>query len=170
MTDRIAIIIGDITKQEVDAIVNAANNSLLGGGGVDGAIHRAAGAGLIEECRKLNGCETGKAKITAGYHLPVRWVIHTVGPVWMGGSNDEGEKLAQCYHNCLALAVEHAIKTIAFPAISTGAYGFPLKRACRIALAEIKKFLSTDTTIEKVILVCFDEATFNCYKELSSSL
>ncbi|OGF66887.1 MAG: O-acetyl-ADP-ribose deacetylase [Candidatus Fischerbacteria bacterium RBG_13_37_8] len=168
--DRISIIRGDITKQEVDAIVNAANNSLLGGGGVDGAIHHAAGPGLLGECRKLNGCETGEAKITGGYNLPSRWVIHTVGPVWMGGENDEDEKLAQCYHNSLALAVQHTIKTIAFPAISTGIYGFPLERACRIALAEIKKFLSTETTLEKVILVCFDKRTYDCYKELSSSL
>jgi O-acetyl-ADP-ribose deacetylase (regulator of RNase III) len=161
--DRIAIIQGDITGQQVDAIVNAANNSLLGGGGVDGAIHRAAGPELLEECRGLGGCETGQAKITRGYNLPAQWVIHTVGPVWQGGDHHEDQLLAQCYRSCFALAEEYAIKTIAFPSISAGAYGFPLEQAARIAISEVKEFLERNSTLEKVLLVCFSERAYQCY-------
>ncbi len=157
------IIKGDITKINVDAIVNAANNSLLGGGGVDGAIHRAAGPELLEECRKLHGCETGQAKITKGYKLPSRWVIHTVGPVWHGGDNNEDNLLVSCYRNSLELAVQNGIKTIAFPSISTGAYRFPVDRAAEIAVREIKSFLEAKTSFEEVFMVCFDENTFEAY-------
>ncbi len=157
------IIKGDITKINVDAIVNAANNSLLGGGGVDGAIHRAAGPELLEECRKLHGCETGQAKITKGYKLPSRWVIHTVGPVWHGGNNNEDNLLVSCYRNSLELAVQNGIKTIAFPSISTGAYRFPVDRAAEIAVREIKSFLEAKTSFEEVFMVCFDENTFEAY-------
>jgi O-acetyl-ADP-ribose deacetylase (regulator of RNase III) len=160
---RIEILQGDITKQKVDAIVNAANTSLLGGGGVDGAIHRTAGPGLLEECRKLNGCPTGEAKITGGYNLPAKWVIHTVGPVWRGGNNNEDETIAKCYRSCFALTEKHPIRTIAFPSISTGAYGFPVERASRIAVTETKNFLAKNTTVEKVIFVCFDKKTYDCY-------
>ena len=162
LLDRITIIEGDITKQAVDAIVNAANNTLLPGGGVCGAIHRAAGPGLAEECRTLDGCHTGKAKITKGYNLPARWVIHTVGPVWHDGSGGEDGLLARCYRSCLALAEQHAIKTIAFPSISTGIYGFPMDRAVRIAVAEIKAFLEKNAALEKVFLVCFGEQALHC--------
>jgi O-acetyl-ADP-ribose deacetylase len=161
--ERIAVIQGDITEQKVDAIVNAANNSLLGGGGVDGAIHRASGPQLLEECRGLGGCETGQARITRGYNLPASWVIHTVGPVWQGGDRNEDELLAQCYRNCLALVDEYAIKTIAFPSISAGAYGFPLEGAARIAVTEAKKFLERNASLEKVLLVCFSDRAYQCY-------
>lgn len=164
MKERIELYKGDITKLAVDAIVNAANNSLLGGGGVDGAIHRAAGPELLEYNRKLGGCETGKAKITPGFRLPARYIIHTVGPVWRGGNNDEDKLLTNCYENSLNLAVENNIKTIAFPAISTGVYGFPLERATRNAVETVKKFLKNDSSIEKVIFVCFDEKTYEVYK------
>jgi O-acetyl-ADP-ribose deacetylase (regulator of RNase III) len=157
MTERIDVVQSDITKLKVDAIVNAANTSLLGGGGVDGAIHRAAGRGLYEECRTLGGCPTGEAKITQGYNLPAKWVIHTVGPVWHGGSHREDELLASCYRNSLALAEKHGIRTIAFPAISTGVYGFPMERAARIAVKEVADFLERNATVEKVMLVCFDK-------------
>ncbi len=165
MRGRIEIVEGDITRQHVDAIVNAANPTLLGGGGVDGAIHRAAGPGLLEECRRLSGCATGEAKITGGYNLPARWVIHTVGPIWQGGDQDEDELLARCYRECFALAEQKGLRTIAFPAISTGAYGFPLERAARIALTETRRFLESNASVEKVVLVCFGENTYRCYLE-----
>ncbi len=165
MNDRIEVALGDITKLEVDAIVNAANPSLLGGGGVDGAIHRAAGPGLLAECRTLGGCPTGEARITKGYNLPAEFVIHTVGPVWRGGGAGENELLAKAYRSSLLLGEEKGIKTIAFPAISTGAYGFPLERASSIAVAEIRDFLEANGSIEKVIIICFSERARGCYIE-----
>jgi O-acetyl-ADP-ribose deacetylase (regulator of RNase III) len=161
--DRINLFAGDITTLAVDAIVNAANASLLGGGGVDGAIHRAAGPALLAECETLGGCETGQAKITAGYRLPAHHVIHTVGPVWQGGAAGEDEALANCYRNSLALAVQHGLKTIAFPAISTGVYGFPLHRATAIAVREVKAFLKTEPAIEKVTFVTFGDDAHSAY-------
>ncbi len=163
MAARIEVAQGDITKQRADAIVNAANTTLLGGGGVDGAIHRAAGLGLLEECRTLGGCPTGDAKITGGYDLPARWVIHTVGPVWSGGDRKEDELLASCYRKSLALAAENGARTIAFPAISTGAYGFPLDRATDIAVTEVRRSLEVDASIEKVVFVCFSERDYEVY-------
>jgi O-acetyl-ADP-ribose deacetylase len=163
MFERISVVQGDITHQRVDAIVNAANSSLLGGGGVDGAIHRAAGPELLAECRTLGGCPTGQAKITAGYRLPAKWVIHTAGPVWQGGDRDEDVLLASCYRNSLALAAEHDMRSIAFPAISTGVYSFPLERATEIAVAEVARFLKSDAIIEQVIFVCFDRKTYEVY-------
>lgn len=168
MNDRIEIVHGDITRLEVDAIVNAANRTLLGGGGVDGAIHRAAGPKLLEECKTLGGCAVGEAKITKGYNLPAKYVIHTVGPVWQGGNKGEDNLHANCYKNSLELAVEHKIKTIAFPAISTGLYSFPIERATKIALNTAKDFLTKDSKIEKVVFVCFSESDFNIYKNLLS--
>ncbi|HUV95401.1 MAG TPA: O-acetyl-ADP-ribose deacetylase [Anaerolineae bacterium] len=165
MLERLKIVEGDITRLKVDAIVNAANTSLLGGGGVDGAIHRAAGPGLLEECRKLGGCPTGEARITGGYRLPASWVIHTVGPIWRGGDRGEDDLLGNCYRNSLALAEQHGIKTIAFPAISTGAYGFPRDRAARIAVSAVKDFLEQDTTLERVTLVAFGKAAYDSYLE-----
>jgi len=165
MKDRVIVIEGDITKQKVDAIVNAANESLLGGGGVDGAIHRAAGPELLVECRTLGGCDTGNAKITRGYNLPAKYVIHTVGPVWHGGNNKEDELLASCYRTSLRLAEEHGLRTIAFPSISTGAYRFPMERAARIALREIRVFLGKSKVIDKVYLVCFGEEARRIYTE-----
>ncbi|MBD2594432.1 O-acetyl-ADP-ribose deacetylase [Nostoc sp. MBR 210] len=159
----IEIIQGDITQLSVDAIVNAANSSLLGGGGVDGAIHRAAGKELLAECRELRGCKTGEAKITKGYNLPAKWVIHTVGPVWKGGNYGEDELLASCYSNSLALAAQYQVKTIAFPAISTGVYGFPMEPACKIAIATVKKFFSQSNSLEQVIFVCFGQSAFDLY-------
>ncbi len=159
MISKIKIVTGDITQQDVDAIVNAANSTLLGGGGVDGAIHRAAGPELLEYCKKLNGCPTGWAKISPGFKLKAKYVIHTVGPVWNDGKNYEGDYLARCYRNSLNLAVENKIKTIAFPAISTGAYGFPLDVATKIAVEEVSKFLQENESIEQVIFVCYDEQT-----------
>jgi len=153
----------DITKLTVDAIVNAANSSLLGGGGVDGAIHRAAGPDLLEECRRLNGCATGDAKITKAHRLPARYVIHAVGPVWRGGARGERELLAKCYRNSLALASRHAIETIAFPAISTGAYGFPMVEACRIALGEVERTLADLPSIREVSFVCFGRPALDSY-------
>ena len=160
---RIEIVQGDITLQEVDAIVNAANNSLLGGGGVDGAIHRAAGPRLLEECRKLHGCATGSAKLTRGYDLRAKWVIHTVGPVWSGGNHDEDRLLADCYRSCLKIAKESQMRSIAFPSISTGAYGFPVDRASRIAIAAIKKHLDENRLPERVLIICFDSPTYQTY-------
>ena len=155
----IQIILGDITKQNSDAIVNAANCSLLGGGGVDGAIHRAAGPELLAECRTLHGCETGKAKITKGYRLPAKYVIHTPGPVWHGGGHGEEQLLASCYRSCLELAKEYGCKSVDFPSISTGVYHFPLEMAADIAIAAIADVLKTAPEIERVRMVCFDEGT-----------
>ena len=166
MEERIHIVEGDITKQEVDAIVNAANTSLLGGGGVDGAIHRAAGPELLEETRKIGGCPTGEARVSKGYFLPAKWVIHTVGPVWTGGKKNEESLLSSCYRNSLKAAQELGIKSIAFPSISTGVYGFPLERATEIALEETKKFLQTDKSLNRVIFVCFGEKAYNTYQRL----
>jgi O-acetyl-ADP-ribose deacetylase len=153
--NRIEVVEGDITRQAVDAIVNAANTTLLGGGGVDGAIHSVAGPELLEECRTLGGCATGQAKITKGYRLPAKWVIHTVGPVWRDGQHGEDELLANCYRSCFVLAEQHRVRTIAFPSISTGAYGFPMDRAARIAVRETQQFLERNTSVERVLLVCF---------------
>jgi len=166
MNNRIELYKGDITKLEVDSIVNAANTTLLGGGGVDGAIHMAAGPELLEECRTLKGCPTGEAKITKGYNLPAKFIIHTVGSVWNGGNHNEDELLANCYRSSLKLAVENGIKTIAFPAISTGVYRFPLERALKIAINEVSDFLEEDKSIEKVIFVAFDERTYQTYKKI----
>lgn len=171
ISERIEVIEGDIVKLDVDAVVNAANPTLLGGGGVDGAIHRAAGPGLLEECRTLKGCPTGEAKLTKGYKLPAKWVIHTVGPVWHGGRKSEDELLASCYRKSLELAREYSAKAIAFPAISTGAYGFPADRAARIAVSEIRRFLRENEVPEKVLLVCFNrEACRNLRKALEMEL
>lgn len=163
MTDKITVIQGDITKQQVDAIANAANTRLLGGGGVDGAIHRAAGSGLLAECRTLNGCQTGEAKMTRGYNLHAKYVIHTVGPVWKGGRNHEDELLASCYYESLKLAEKHQLKTIAFPAISTGVYGFPMERAAAIAVKTVQQFLSKTTVIYEVRFVCFSNESYQCH-------
>jgi O-acetyl-ADP-ribose deacetylase (regulator of RNase III) len=167
MTVKIRIVQGDITKLAVDAIVNAANTSLLGGGGVDGAIHRAAGPDLLKECRGLNGCEVGQAKITKGYQLPARWVIHTVGPIWTGGESLEDEHLASCYRSCLQLAERYDIHTIAFPAISTGAYCFPPVRAAEIAWKTVGNFLHNDSVVKEVIFVCFDETNYRAFQGVS---
>ena len=164
--NRIILHKGDITKLKVDAIVNAANKSLLGGGGVDGAIHRAAGKELLKECCTLNGCETGNAKITKGYNLPAKYVIHTVGPVWNGGKYREEELLASCYSKSLELAVKNNIKSIAFPNISTGVYGFPKDKAARIAINTVKNFLTKHEEIEKVIFAVFDDENFEIYNRL----
>jgi O-acetyl-ADP-ribose deacetylase len=164
--NRIDLINGDITSLDVDAIVNAANKTLLGGGGVDGAIHRAAGPDLFEECNKLNGCETGKSKITGGYKLKAKYVIHTVGPVWSGGHLDEPALLASCYQTSLAIAQEKKLKTIAFPCISTGVYGFPKELAAVIAVNETNKFLSKHTYPEKVVFVTYDNESYETYRKL----
>lgn len=166
----IEIVQGDITSFAVDAIVNAANSSLLGGGGVDGAIHRAAGPQLLAECKSLGGCPTGEARLTLAYHLPARFVIHTVGPVWHGGDFGEAEQLANCYRNVLALAREHRLRSLAFPSISTGAYGFPLEQACRIALREVRAVLTAPTLLERVVFVCFSERDLQAYQQALASL
>lgn len=163
---RIQIVQGDITKLDVDAIVNAANATLLGGGGVDGAIHRVAGPELLAECRTLGGCEPGHAKITRGYRLPARFVIHTVGPVWRGGKHDEARTLANCYRNSLKLAVENKIRTIAFPAISCGAYGYPIQGAVDIASKATRDFLATNDEIQRVIFVVWGEDVYHAYRQL----
>lgn len=165
------IIQGDITKQEVDAIVNAANSSLLGGGGVDGAIHRAAGPELVHECRLLHGCKTGQAKLTKGYRLPAKYVIHTVGPVWNGGGKGEEGLLADCYRNSLELAVRHSIRTLAFPNISTGIYHFPKDRAAAIAWEKVQAFIREQPeALEEVRFVCFDAENLALYQALASGL
>lgn len=168
MDTRIEIVQGDITKLDVDAIVNAANRSLLGGGGVDGAIHRAAGPELLKECKTLNGCNTGDAKITRGYHLNARYVIHTVGPVWHGGNSNEDKLLESCYKRSIDIAKANRIKSIAFPAISTGVYSFTLERATRIAFSTIITFLEKDSSIEKIIFVCFSRNDFEVYNKISN--
>ena len=171
MREKLEIRVADVTKLEVDAIVNAANKTLLGGGGVDGAIHRAAGPGLLEECRTLNGCETGEAKFTKGHRLPAGHVIHTVGPVWSGGTRGEPELLASCYRNSLSLAQEHGFRSIAFPAISCGVYGYPLEQACRVAIGEAIRFLKeNEKAPEKIVFCCFDESTRDRYEEALAEL
>lgn len=163
--DRVEIILGDITLEKTDAIVNAANSALLGGGGVDGAIHRAAGPGLLEECRTLGGCPTGDARMTDGYRLPARWVIHTVGPVWRGGANGEDEALVSCWRRSLELAEEKSLRSVAFPSVATGVYGFPVERAARLAARTVGDFLSRHAFPERVRVVAFDERTYQCYRE-----
>ena len=163
---RIKLKKGDITKEKTTAIVNAANTSLLGGGGVDGAIHKAAGPQLLEECKTLGGCKTGEAKITKGYNLPAKYVIHTVGPVWRDGTKNEDNLLASCYRNSLDLALKKNISSITFPSISTGVYRFPVERASKIALSETERFLKTNETIKEVIFICFDDKTLDTYQKL----
>ncbi len=170
MQTRMRAVQGDITEQQVDAIVNAANSSLLGGGGVDGAIHRAAGLELVEYCRTLGGCPTGDAKITPGFRLPARWVIHAVGPVWQGGGQQEDALLASCYQKSLALAEQHDIHSIAFPAISTGIYRFPLERATEIAVSEAKRLLDRHALPELVIFVCFSQRDYQVYLDAMQRL
>ena len=165
----IEVLQGDITKLKVDAIVNAANKSLLGGGGVDGAIHRAAGRSLLEECKTLNGCKTGQSKITKGYNLPAKYVIHTVGPVWSGGNKQERELLKSCYYTALELARENNIKTIAFPSISCGVYRFPIEEACQIAISTVKEYLNNYDGFEKVIFINPSEDIVEIYEKILTS-
>ena len=167
---RIEIIQGDITRSDADAIANAANTSLLGGGGVDGAIHRAAGPELLAECRTLHGCETGRAKITKGYRLKAKYVLHTPGPVWHGGSRGEAEKLAGCYRSCLELTSQYGCKTVDFPSISTGVYGYPVDRAAKVALGAIAGYLGEHPEIERVRMVCFDSQTKAAYDAALAAL
>ena len=171
---KLSLILGDITKQETDAIVNAANNSLLGGGGVDGAIHRAGGRQILEECIKIRekqgGCETGEAVITTGGNLPAKFVIHTVGPIWRGGNSDEPDLLANCYKNSLRIAVENHIKTISFPSISTGVYGYPVEKAAPVALNTVKEFLQYDDSLDEVVFVLYDRQTYQGYEEAAESI
>ena len=169
MIAKVSVVLGDITQQRVDAIVNAANTSLLGGGGVDGAIHRAAGPDLLRECRTLGGCETGQAKLTKGHRLAAKYVIHTVGPVWRGGKAGEDEFLRNCYYNSLILADQCRMKSVAFPSISTGAYGFPISRAAQIATSTVREYLNGTTKIEEVIFVCFSKPDYDVYKSALDS-
>jgi O-acetyl-ADP-ribose deacetylase len=169
MPRTVNVIQADITTLDVDAIVNAANGTLLGGGGVDGAIHRAAGPELLRECRTLGGCATGEAKITRGYDLPARWVIHTVGPVWRGGDRNEDAQLASCYRDSLRIAEERGLRSVAFPSISTGAYGFPVERAASIACAEVLRFLETARIVEDVTIVCFSAGDRRVYARALTS-
>lgn len=162
----VELVLADITKQETDAIVNAANSSLLGGGGVDGAIHRAAGPELLKECRGLGGCPTGQAKLTRGYRLPAKFIIHTVGPIWRGGEVGEAELLRDCYKNSLNLAEKNGVRTIAFPSISTGAYGFPVDRAAKIAISAVRCHLTRSNKIEKVVFVCFSQSDYDTYAKV----
>jgi O-acetyl-ADP-ribose deacetylase (regulator of RNase III) len=166
MKERIEVLEGDITKLNVDAIVNAANTTLLGGGGVDGAIHRTAGPELLEETRKIGGCPTGEARVSKGYRLPAKWVIHTVGPVWAGGQKGEEQLLASCYRNSLRAAQKLGVASVAFPSISTGAYRFPLERATEIALEETKRFLEKDETLQRIVFVCFGKPVLDTYKKV----
>lgn len=161
--DRLTVVQSEITTLDVDAIVNAANNSLLGGGGVDGAIHRAAGPGLLEECRTLGGCATGDAKITQGYNLRARWVIHTVGPIWAGGNDGEEYLLKSCYRRCFELVEEHNLRSVAFPAISAGVFGYPMEQAARVAVTESQRFLQENGSVEQVVLVCFNDRAYDSY-------
>jgi len=165
---KIKLLKGDITQLEVDAIVNAANTSLLGGGGVDGAIHRAAGSELLEECKTLGGCATGQAKVTKGYQLPAKYIIHTVGPVWRGGAKGEAKQLSSCYVATFKLALEHKIKTIAFPAVSCGIYGFPIAQAALIAVKETANFLEQHPEMEAVDFVCFSDEVYEAYQQALS--
>jgi O-acetyl-ADP-ribose deacetylase len=169
MTHAIRVVRGDITTLDVDAVVNAANISLLGGGGVDGAIHYAAGPELLAECRRIGGCPTGEARITPGYRLPARWIIHTVGPVWKGGARGEAQLLASCYESSLNLAAQHDVRSIAFPAISTGAYAYPLKLATTIAIESVRRFAGRNATLDEVVFCCYSGEDLAMYKRLLSA-